>query len=41
VKEATSASVALQFKDKGYTKVYALKDGWKEWQKANFPTEKK
>jgi rhodanese-related sulfurtransferase len=41
VKEATSASVALQFKDKSYTKVFALKGGWKEWQKAGFPTEKK
>jgi len=25
----------------GYTKVYALKGGWKEWSKANYPTEKK
>jgi len=27
--------------DMGYTKVYALKGGWKEWQKAGYPTEKK
>jgi rhodanese-related sulfurtransferase len=33
--------VALQLMDKGYTKVYALKGGWKEWEKAKFPTEKK
>jgi len=25
----------------GYTKVYALKGGWKEWSKANYLTEKK
>jgi len=25
----------------GYTKVYALKGGWKEWDKAGYPTEKK
>jgi len=25
----------------GHTKVYALKGGWKEWSKANYPTEKK
>jgi rhodanese-related sulfurtransferase len=41
VKEATSAGLALQFRDKGYTKVYALRGGWKEWQKAGFPTEKR
>jgi rhodanese-related sulfurtransferase len=33
--------VALQLMDKGYTKVYALKGGWKEWEKAKFPAEKK
>jgi len=27
--------------DKGHTKVYALKGGWKEWEAAKFPTEKK
>jgi len=25
----------------GFTKVYALKGGWREWLKANYPTEKK
>jgi rhodanese-related sulfurtransferase len=25
----------------GYTKVYALKGGWKEWLKENYPIEKK
>jgi len=25
----------------GYTKVYALKGGWREWDKAGYPTEKK
>jgi rhodanese-related sulfurtransferase len=25
----------------GYTKVYALKGGWREWSKANYPIEKK
>jgi rhodanese-related sulfurtransferase len=27
--------------DMGFTKVYALKGGWNEWLKANYPTEKK
>jgi len=27
--------------EQGYTKVYALKGGWKEWSKAKYPTEKK
>jgi len=27
--------------EKGYTKVYALKGGWNEWMKANFPVESK
>jgi len=27
--------------EKGYTKVYALKGGWDEWVKANFPVETK
>jgi 3-mercaptopyruvate sulfurtransferase SseA len=26
--------------DMGFTKVYALKGGWREWVKANYPTEK-
>jgi len=25
----------------GFTKAYALKGGWKEWSKNNYPTEKK
>jgi len=25
----------------GFTKVYALKGGWREWLKDNYPTEKK
>jgi len=25
----------------GFTKVYALKGGWKDWLKANFPMEPK
>jgi rhodanese-related sulfurtransferase len=33
--------VALRFIEKGYTKVFALKGGWDEWVKAEFPTEKK
>jgi 3-mercaptopyruvate sulfurtransferase SseA len=33
--------VAREFKDKGFKKVYALKGGWNEWQKAEYPTEKK
>jgi rhodanese-related sulfurtransferase len=33
--------VAQELKAKGYTKVYALKGGWKDWEKAGFPTEKK
>jgi len=26
---------------KGYTKVYALKGGWHEWFRANYPVEEK
>jgi rhodanese-related sulfurtransferase len=33
--------VAQEFVKNGYTNVYALKGGWKEWEKAAFPTEKK
>jgi len=25
----------------GFQKVYALKDGWKEWEEAKFPVEAK
>lgn len=39
--EATSASLALKFTANGYTKVYALKGGWKEWEKAGYPTQAK
>jgi len=27
--------------DMGFTKVYALKGGWREWLRASYPTEKK
>jgi len=27
--------------NKGYTKVYALKGGWHEWFRANYPVEEK
>jgi 3-mercaptopyruvate sulfurtransferase SseA len=27
--------------DMGFMKVYALKGGWREWLKADYPTEKK
>ena len=37
--EGTSASVAQKLLKMGYTKVYALKGGWKEWLKDNYPTE--
>jgi len=33
--------VALQLIKLGYSKVYALKGGWKEWQEAGYPTEEK
>jgi len=33
--------VALQLIKMGYTKVFALKGGWDEWEKAGYPTEKK
>jgi 3-mercaptopyruvate sulfurtransferase SseA len=33
--------VAQEFVKNGYAKVYALTGGWKEWEKAEFPTEKK
>jgi rhodanese-related sulfurtransferase len=39
--EGTSASLALKFMGNGYTKVFALKGGWKEWSAANYPTEPK
>jgi len=33
--------VALQLIKMGYAKVFALKGGWNEWEKAGYPTEKK
>jgi rhodanese-related sulfurtransferase len=33
--------VAQKFMDKGYTKVYALKGGWDEWEKAKYPVDSK
>jgi hypothetical protein len=32
--------VAQELVEMGYTKVYALKGGWREWLKDNYPTEK-
>jgi rhodanese-related sulfurtransferase len=39
--EGTSARVAQQLIKMGYSKVYALKGGWVEWSKNNYPVEKK
>jgi rhodanese-related sulfurtransferase len=33
--------VAQKLMEMGYTKVYALKGGWREWSEAKYPTEKK
>jgi 3-mercaptopyruvate sulfurtransferase SseA len=33
--------VAQELIKMGYSKIYALKGGWKEWLKADYPTEKK
>jgi rhodanese-related sulfurtransferase len=33
--------VAQKLMEMGYTKVYALKGGWREWLNADYPTEKK
>ena len=41
MREATSASVARKMKNKGYTKLYALKGGWTDWTAAKLPTEPK
>jgi rhodanese-related sulfurtransferase len=41
VNEATSAGVALQLMGRGYKKVYALKGGWADWEKAKYPVEPK
>ena len=43
-REAMSTPVPVwhrNSKDHGYTKVYALKGGWKDWEKAGLPTEQK
>jgi rhodanese-related sulfurtransferase len=39
--EGTSAGAARKFQQKGYTKVYALKGGWVEWSKGQYPTAPK
>jgi thiosulfate sulfurtransferase len=39
--EGTSARVAQDFVEMGYAKAYALKGGWNEWLKAQFPVEAK
>ena len=39
--EGTSASLAQKLVEMGYKKVYALKGGWREWIKDNYPTENK
>ena len=39
--EATSARVALTLMNMGYTRVYALKGGWHEWQDRGYPIEPK
>ena len=31
----------MQLIKMGYTKVFALKGGWNEWEKAGYPTEQK
>jgi rhodanese-related sulfurtransferase len=33
--------VARTLMELGYTRVYALKGGWKEWKSAGYPVEKK
>jgi rhodanese-related sulfurtransferase len=33
--------VAQIFAKNGFTTVFALKGGWKAWEKAGYPTEKK
>jgi rhodanese-related sulfurtransferase len=33
--------VAQALAEMGYTQVMALKGGWQEWEKANYPTEPK
>jgi rhodanese-related sulfurtransferase len=33
--------VARELQNLGFTNVYALKGGWREWQKAGYPTEER
>jgi len=33
--------MALNLMSRGYTKVYALKGGWYEWEGSGYPVEKK
>jgi rhodanese-related sulfurtransferase len=33
--------LAGQLTDKGYTKVFALKGGWKKWENKGLPTDPK
>jgi 3-mercaptopyruvate sulfurtransferase SseA len=33
--------VALQLMGRGYKKVFALKGGWADWEKAQYPTKPK
>jgi rhodanese-related sulfurtransferase len=33
--------VARKLIEKGFSKVYALKGGWNEWEKAGYPIESK
>ncbi len=39
--EGTSVSLAQKLMERGYDKVYALKGGWNEWQRAKYPVEPK
>jgi len=39
--EGTSAGLALRLGKTGYTKVFALKGGWKEWSGSGYPMELK
>jgi rhodanese-related sulfurtransferase len=33
--------MARKLSEKGYTEVYALKGGWREWYRAELPVENK
>jgi len=33
--------VAAKMKEMGFTKVFALKGGWRAWEKAKYPVEPK